>query len=318
MATFQEMLAAIKNEDTITIWGHAIPDGDCYGSQIGLREIIRANFPDKKVYALGSGMPALFSRLSPMDDADEETIASSLAILVDVSCLRRVEDKRVFLAKKFAKFDHHDPNKHGEDFPYPDACVDPKKIACAELIENFAFVNRLKLTKLAAEALYTGIFTDSGCFRFYGTNQGTFQAIRRLVEEGIKPLSIRAILEREPENVKRFKAFLRSKVQKNKNVTYAIIGPKDYLPFGLSYEEAGSLVNTIETVKSPSIYCLFTEDGKGEYRGELRSDAGYPVQPTATHFRGGGHLFAAGASTYSEEECLKVVEELTRVEKLPL
>mgnify|MGYP002520859384 FL=1 len=318
MATFQELLETIKKESTITIWGHAIPDGDCYGSQIGLREILRANFPNKKVYAIGSGIPALFSRLSPMDSVDEETIASSLAILVDVSCLRRVEDKRVFLAKKFAKFDHHDPNKRGEDFPYPDFCVDPRKIACAELIENFAFFNHLKLTKLAAEALYTGIFTDSGCFRFYGTNQGTFQAVRRLAKEGIDPLSIRAILERESENVRRFKAFLRSKVQKTKDVTYVIIGPKDYLSFGLSFEEAGSFVNAIESVESPNIYCLFVEDGKGEYRGELRSNKGYPVQPTATHFHGGGHLFASGTSTYSEEECRKVVEELTRVKKLPL
>ena len=97
-----------------------------------------------------------------------------------------------------------------------------------------------------------------------------------------------------------------------------IIGPKDYLSFGLSFEEAGSFVNAIESVESPNIYCLFVEDGKGEYRGELRSNKGYPVQPTATHFHGGGHLFASGTSTYSEEECRKVVEELTRVKKLPL
>lgn len=318
MGNFASLLKVIAEEKVITIWGHALPDGDCYGSQIGLREIIKANFPEKEVFAIGSGVPTLFERISPMDQVDEDKIKGSLAILVDVSCLRRVEDPRVKLARRFLKFDHHDPNRQGEDFPYPDFYVDRHKIACAEIIENFATQNRLRIPKIAAEALYVGILTDSGCFRFYGTNKQTCEAVGRLMKLGTEPISIRQIVYYESEKTRAFHAYLCSQVKRYKNVTYVYLKPEDYLSRGMSFAEAGSMVNCIETVFNPDIYCLFTEDEKGEVRGEIRSDKGYPVQPTATHFHGGGHLFAAGTSTYSYEESMKVVEELSRVEPLNL
>ncbi len=318
MGNFETLLEKIKRAKTITIWGHALPDGDCYGSQIGLREIIRDNFPGKEVYALGSGLPAFFKRISPMDEASEASIKESLAILVDVSCLRRVEDQRVCLAQDFMKFDHHDPNRAGESFPYPDFYVDNQKIACAEIIENFATQNRLNISKKAAEALYLGIVTDSGCFRFYGTNQQTREAVIRLMKIGAEPRSIRQIAFYESPKTKAFHRYLCSVVKRYKNITYVYLKAEDYLSRGMNYEEAGSMVNCIETVGNPDIYCLFTEDSKGEVRGELRSDKGFPVQPTAILFHGGGHRFAAGTTTYSYEESMQVVEELSRVKRVAL
>lgn len=318
MRNFEALLQTIKDAGIITIWGHALPDGDCYGSQIGLREIIKDNFPGKKVYAAGSGLPSFFERIGPMDEIEEGTIRQSLAILVDVSCLRRVEDQRVCLAKQFLKFDHHDPNRVGENFPYQNFYVDPHKIACAEIIENFALQNRLKISKKAAEALYLGILTDSGCFRFYGTNQGTCDSVKRLTKLGVEPISLRQIAYYEGPKKKAFHQFLCKVVKRFKNVSYVYLRSEDYLSRGLTFEEAGSMVSCIETFGNPDIYCLFTEDGKGEIRGELRSDKGFPVQPVATRFHGGGHRFAAGTTTYSYEESMEVVEELSRVERVLL
>lgn len=105
-----EIRKLIEEAEAITIWGHALPDGDCFGSQIGLRNLIKENFPSKRVYALGSGLPSLFSALGAMDNPSEEEIKRSLGILVDVSCLRRVEDQRVMLCHAYCKFDHHTPN----------------------------------------------------------------------------------------------------------------------------------------------------------------------------------------------------------------
>ncbi len=317
MITLEQLKRKIEDADIITIWGHCIPDGDCYGCQIGLREIIKENYPNKTVLAIGSGLPPFFNRLSQMDIVDEDTIKRSLAILVDVSCLRRVEDKRVFLAKDFAKIDHHNPNKSGEEFPYPSVYVDHQKVSCAEIVEAFAFENGLRMNKLAAEALYLGIVTDSGCFRFYGTNKGTFAAVKRLAEYKIDPISIRNIAFYEDAKTKAFKKYLRGNAQILGRVCYVYVTPEEYLGFGLTYEEAGSLVNCLET-KNTEIYCLFTEDGNGEVRGELRSNKGYPVQPVATEFHGGGHLFAAGTTTFSKEESLRVVERLNQVEQMKL
>ena len=52
---FSYILKRIEKEDSIVIFNHANCDGDCYGSQIGLKEIILSTYPDKKVFVVGSG-----------------------------------------------------------------------------------------------------------------------------------------------------------------------------------------------------------------------------------------------------------------------
>ena len=60
----KEIFNLIKKYDSITIFGHINPDGDCYGSSLALRELIRLNFPKKKVFSLAGTLPQLESRLA--------------------------------------------------------------------------------------------------------------------------------------------------------------------------------------------------------------------------------------------------------------
>ena len=114
MASFERLYRMMADAKTIIITGHVEPDPDCYGCQIGLRNLLRTRFPGKKILAIGSGVPALFPLISPMDEAADEDFNGALCILVDVSCLRRCEDPRVVNCASFLKFDHHDPNRHNE------------------------------------------------------------------------------------------------------------------------------------------------------------------------------------------------------------
>ena len=104
---FEKIIAKIEQYDSIVIFGHLNPDGDCYGSQIALRNILRNHYPDKQIYCVGSGLKKFIDIIGQMDVVSNETIANSLAILVDANDLGRAEDKRVRTAKDFAKIDHH-------------------------------------------------------------------------------------------------------------------------------------------------------------------------------------------------------------------
>ena len=59
MTVFQAILEKIKAYDTIIIHHHQRPDPDAIGSQVGLKEILKTNFPDKKVLAAGVNEPYL-------------------------------------------------------------------------------------------------------------------------------------------------------------------------------------------------------------------------------------------------------------------
>ena len=61
--TIKEILNIIKKFDVITIYGHINPDPDAFGSTLALRELIRDNFPHKKVYSVGLGQERFHERL---------------------------------------------------------------------------------------------------------------------------------------------------------------------------------------------------------------------------------------------------------------
>ena len=316
MLDFASAKKLIEEHDVITIFGHAMPDGDCYGCQIALRELIKDTYPNKKVYAVGSGLPAFFERLSPMDIVSDEVIASSLAILVDVSCLRRVEDQRVWSARAFLKFDHHQPNKEHEPFDGL-SIVDPERIAAAEILAEFAFEQGLKISTLAAECMYLGMCTDSGHFTYHGTTKRTMQITRMLKRYGIGIRSIEKIAYYEPAEVKRAKAFIRRKSKRKDNVCYCVLTEEMCASCGVSPQKALKLVNALAVVhRSAKTYALFVYFSPNQVNVELRSNKGYPVHGVAKQFHGGGHRFASGCTIDpSVEGVLDVVNAMNGIRR---
>ena len=96
---YTAILEKIEKYNSIVIFGHTNPDGDCYGSQMALRRALQLHYPNKKIYAVGSGVHRFFKMLGRMDVVSEKVIEQSLAILVDGNDLPRMEDRRIKIAK---------------------------------------------------------------------------------------------------------------------------------------------------------------------------------------------------------------------------
>ncbi|MCQ2741804.1 MAG: bifunctional oligoribonuclease/PAP phosphatase NrnA [Bacilli bacterium] len=293
----------IRKHDVITVWGHTMPDGDCYGCQMALKNIISDAFPNKKVYAIGSGYKKALDRIGHMDEIDEETIKESLGILVDVSCLRRVEDPRVFLCKAWVKIDHHEANE-GEDFDW-DNWVDPSKIACAEMIADMAIENKWPINKKAAEAIYAGIVTDSGRFKFSGVTDHTYKIRRLLKKYGCSEKEMNAILYPRDPVMEKYLKWLRKNAIIDREVAYSVVTMEDYEKFGITYDVGSSKVNALMGLAP--MHILFAEMPDGTMRVELRSVDGYYVQPIAAKYHGGGHAHAAGC------QCSKNVDDYQKI-----
>ena len=103
---FDILLKKIKEYDSIAIFGHVRPDGDCYGSLNGLKNIILTTYPKKKVYCLTAHVDSL-SFLGKMDDVNDEVFVDSLAIVCDTATRERICDQRYKLCKEIIKVDHH-------------------------------------------------------------------------------------------------------------------------------------------------------------------------------------------------------------------
>ena len=178
---FEAVLDCIKNYDTIIIHRHSRPDGDAMGSQIGMKHIILENFPNKKVYMVGDTTNYLsFMPDSVMDEIDDGVYNGALAILLDFAAPHLASDNRYTLADKTVRLDHH---IYCETFTDVEV-VESSYESCCGLVTAFAVECGLKINATAGEALYTGMLTDSGRFRYDSTSSRTFKMAAELIDTG--------------------------------------------------------------------------------------------------------------------------------------
>lgn len=303
---FEKLKAIIEDYNSIVIYGHPNPDGDCYGSQLGLRDAIRLNYPNKKVYAVGSGLRRFRDYLGKMDDVSDNIIASSLAILVDGNDLNRMEDQRVWNAKAWIKIDHHVENNR---FTQGAFVVDEDANSTAELIVMMIKECGWKINPRIADALYLGIYTDTGRFQYVVRYEEAFKEAAWLCEQGANPKVINDILSITYENALRFRGYIYSNYQKTEHgVIYICLDKKTISEFGLTASRAGNMINLLSNIVGYPIWVFICETEEGFSHIEFRSN-GPAVQPIATSLGGGGHKMASGVTLphYDEQTINEVI-----------
>lgn len=294
----ENILNKIKEFDKIILHGHTRPDGDCIGSQYGLYYLIKASFPEKKVIVTGetSDYVSFIGKPTLCDDSEFE---AALSICLDCGNSDRLSDKRYKNAKYVIKIDHH-PNVE----PYGDyVYVDTTAPACAQIITEFylKFKDELVLTKEAATALYTGILTDTGRFKFDSVNSRTFLAAATLVDHGVDLAYIDNKLSVETLATLKLKGWVLSNFLMSENgFAYIIMKRETIEKFGVSDEDAAAQVSTISTIEGYPVWGLFIEY-PGEIRIRLRS-RGPVINELAAEYQGGGHPKAAGAKLEKWED----------------
>jgi phosphoesterase RecJ-like protein len=307
---FTELLEKIKEFDTVIIHRHSNPDGDALGSQIGLKNIIKENFPEKKVYAVGD-MTARFSFMedSEMDAIDDGVYTDALAIVLDTSASALISDERYKNAKATARMDHHIYCEKICDIEITDTSYE----SCCGLITEFAIRTGLRLNPLAAKSLYTGMVTDSGRFRYDSTTSQTFRLASRLLEEKFDTGEVYAGLYADDFNHVRLRAQFILKIQfTEENVGYIYTDKEELAGYGVStFTISRGMVGTMGDLRGVDIWVNFTETDEGVL-AELRSSK-YNINTVAVKYGGGGHMKASGATLKSREEAMAVLEDLNEI-----
>lgn len=299
----------IKEFDSIVIYGHVNPDGDCYGSQLGLKRAILDNFENKKVYAVGSGYPRLSSLIGTMDEVDDETIKNSLSIVVDTSNQDRVEDQRYKLGLDVIKIDHHLPQEH---FGNPEL-LETSRCSCTELICVMLLANEAKITSKAALPLFLGLVTDSGRFLYQPISKQTYEIAGVLSDTGIDCNVLYDALYEVDEKILRLKGYIYVNYKKTKeNIAYLVCPKEDLRKLGCDFNLAASQVNAIANIKGCPAWVFFSESESGLVRVEFRSKD-INVQTIAAKFGGGGHVHASGCRLDALEDYKYVLDSLDKL-----
>lgn len=309
----EKILQKIKEYNRIIIHGHTRPDGDCIGSQFGLYNILKASFPEKEIYITGETSNYVSFVGAPKVLEDESLFKGALSICVDCAGKDRLSDPRIDLADYSIKIDHHPAVDQYCDYNY----VDTDAPACAQIITEFAlkFSNELVLNKEAATALYVGISTDTGRFKFDSVTSKTFNTAGTLVDHGVDLGYVDNHLSVETLQTLKLRGYVLSTFKMtDEGFAYIVMDRKTIETYGVSDEDAAAQVSTISTVEGCPVWAIFIEYPDNEIRIRLRS-RGPVINELATKYSGGGHPKAAGAKLENWEQLpvfIKDADELLK------
>jgi phosphoesterase RecJ-like protein len=299
-ARFSRLLASIAGRK-VAVVGHARPDGDCIGSQVALARMLMARGHDvicvnadpvpRRLLFLVKGMNFL-----RVDDV-LKTSEDRAAIFVDCADHARGGERlKTRYPEPVAAIDHHLSN-----MGYAATnLIDSASAATCEILAGIFFDDDLSVDAQSAQALYTGILTDTGQFRFNSTSRRCFLLAGELVARGASPSEAGyQLYERETEGKMRLlQHFLAS--MRLECGGRACIGS---LPAGI-FEATGShpedtegLVDYARSIEGVEIGALIEERPDKSVKASLRAkDPIYRVDSIAAQFSGGGHACAAGLS----------------------
>lgn len=303
---YNSIIEIIKNYDKIALFGHVRPDGDCIGAQIGLKNMIKNTYGIDCVI-VGENSESL-KFLGSMDEVDDSYFENALGIILDVSNYNRISDQRFKLCKKTLRIDHH---PHEDEFDYE--FEDTKKIATCEIVTKFLDYG-FSIDKLGADALYTGILTDSGSFRYKNVSSNTFLMASKLLDKGVIPDEICNELFVDTYESLKFKGYVLLNFKTTDDgFSYMCIKNEDLERFNISYEEASYTVSLMNSLNKTITYALFIENND-QIRIRLRSK-GPRIDLLANEYNGGGHMMASGATLPSWDKLDEFIEKIDSINK---
>ena len=302
------VLNKLREYQKIVIFRHKRPDGDAVGSTMGLRDVLRATYPDKDVRLINCDFADYVAFLGREDDPQpDDFFTDALGIVIDTATVERISNPQYALCRELIKIDHHIPIQ-----PYGDVMwVEEHRSSACEMIAAFCefFRDELILTPAAATEIYTGMVTDSGRFRFRSVSGDTMRLAGMLLDAGIDTDTLYANLYMKEFNDFKFQSCVDKKMKITKSgVAYLYVDRAMQKRFALTGEQASASISYMDSIRGSLIWLAFIENDDGSIRVRLRSRF-VTVNQLAEQYGGGGHDCACGATVYSKKEARRLIAD---------
>lgn len=305
---FQTILSTIDRYQTIIIHRHQRPDPDALGSQLGLREILRHNFPQKNILATGLDEPSL-AWMADMDLVSDHDYQGALVIVTDTANQPRIDDQRYQRGDFLIKIDHHPNHDAYGHLSY----VDTQASSTSEIITEFALKTALTLTKEAARLLYAGIIGDTGRFLYPSTSAKTLRLAAELRAFDVDFAAIARQMDTFPYKIAKLQGYIFEHLDISENGVARITLTQDILKtYQVLEAETSAIVSSPGKIDMVQAWAIFVEQAdRQSYRVRLRSKE-VVINTIAQEHDGGGHPLASGANSYSLEENEQIFQKMIK------
>lgn len=293
MITLNEVIALLKEKDNILILSHRFPDGDTLGSAYALCGALQRLGKNASVLC-SDQMPDKFSYMKKA--IKEQVFSPKYIVAVDVAAKKLLGSlENEYGDKVDLCIDHHSTNEIYAEKTY----VESNSAATAEII--YLIVNEMlgTIPKEIADCLYTGISTDTGCFKFSNVTSRTHKIAAELIDAGCESAKIsKAMFDTKSKSRIAIEKEVLEGLEFRFNGLCAIVTlTLDMIASSGAVEDdidgISSLPRQIEGVVAG---ITLREVSEGGYKVSLRTADEINAAKVASKFGGGGHSAAAGCS----------------------
>ena len=292
--TRNETAQFLLNHDHYTILSHRRPDGDTIGSTAALCRGLRQ---------LGKTAHVLYNvEVSPRfqwlhEGLTRETVEEGdIIVSVDVASPGMLPKAfQHLLGKIQLRIDHHASATSFTDMEL----VDSGSASCAEVVWDVLSMMGVKADQAIGEAVYVGVSTDTGCFRYSNTNAHTFAVAAECARSGARIYELnQELFETNTLGRLRMQAWIVDHMQMIRGGEMAICAiPKSVEEeIGVTEDDMDNISSFPRTVAGVCMAATLRETGDGDTKISVRAVPGYDATLVTVKFGGGGHKGAAGAS----------------------
>jgi phosphoesterase RecJ-like protein len=309
--------AALRDGDRFLVVTHENPDGDALGSMLGLALGLQSLGKDVEMFLAGDAPTPAEYRFLPLDDVRRslpDDLEDRVVVAVDCANERRLgpDDAAFRRAASVVDIDHHHDNSRFGAVNF----VDGRASSTAEIVRDLLRELDVELTTTIAEALYTGLVTDTGRFQYTNTTPKALRLAAELVEAGA---DVHGIFRHVYETVQFAKlkllarALERAQLFAGGRLVVSHLLKDDFAQVGAEEPYSEGIIDHLRAVEGSEMVALIREPPRGDgppRRVSLRSSHDeVDVSAIARQAGGGGHPQAAGfSSEWSVDEIVAFLQ----------
>lgn len=301
----------LKSNDNFLILTHANPDGDTLGSAFGLSMILQKIGKKSRVIC-SDKIPEKYSYFTSLANQADFKNCEPTIIAVDIADAKLLGSfEKIYSDKISLCIDHHHSNTGYAEKTY----LDGDAAANCEIIYDLAKELSVEVDKNIALALYTGISTDTGCFRFSNTTATTLRIGANLMESGIDTAEINRIMF---ETKSRIRVELESMALKDMEFHLddrcAIITvTRDmYEKTGCRDDDLEGITAISRSIEGVMVGVTMRERENGGFKVSVRTYPPVDASEICARLGGGGHIRAAGCQISAKYDAKQAREEILK------
>ena len=318
-----QLLATPKK---IVIVSHKNPDGDAIGSSLALfhyltktnhlvNVILPNDYPDFLKWLPGEDLILKYE--SQKEESEAKLAEADIVFTLDFNAFHRAGDMETVLTNNTAlkiMIDHHQQPDDYAKFTYSDVSMSSTCEMVYNFIENLNGLDVIDSN--TATAIYVGIMTDTGSFRFRSTTSATHRIIACLIDKGADNTMIHNQVY-DTNSYNRLQllgcALSNLRVIPESRAAYITLTQKELQQFDYKKGDTEGFVNYALSLNNVVLAAIFIEDlQQGIIKISLRSKGDFSVnEMSREHFHGGGHTNAAGGK--SDDNIEKTIEKFISI-----